>query len=195
VAVGSGTCDLRLQRRPRLRRSERDHHHRDHIQLQQWWRRGYRSVPPERFLRLQWCNGCSGQSVTITAAGSNCQYGGVELQVGSGTPSYVCNGAPGTNGPCAVDTAPIINAFTMSAGLPYTATVNVAYGGTGTLDFYFDGDAGTFTQTTFTNPYAFNFVPDESGGPYNFNATVTDGCLLAMKSLTGIYTPPADVAA
>ncbi|MFZ9890166.1 MAG: DUF7151 family protein, partial [Myxococcota bacterium] len=50
------------------------------------------------------CNGSDGTSPTVTAfgpgeAGTNCELtGGIRVQVGSGTPSYVCNGATGATG-------------------------------------------------------------------------------------------------
>jgi hypothetical protein len=44
--------------------------------------------------------GNNGLSATLTSesAGVNCTYGGSKVQVGSGTPTYVCNGTPGTPG-------------------------------------------------------------------------------------------------
>ena len=46
------------------------------------------------------CGGNDGQSATVTAepAGANCVNGGVKVQVGTGTATYVCNGAKGTDG-------------------------------------------------------------------------------------------------
>ena len=43
------------------------------------------------------CNGLSA-SITPEPAGANCANGGTKVQVGSGTPSYVCNGATGATG-------------------------------------------------------------------------------------------------
>ncbi len=44
--------------------------------------------------------GAAGQNVTVTpeSIGANCAYGGVKVQVGDATPTFVCNGATGATG-------------------------------------------------------------------------------------------------
>ena len=47
------------------------------------------------------CAGADGQSAqaTLELPGAHCPEGGVMLTLGAGTPTYVCNGAPGGTGP------------------------------------------------------------------------------------------------
>lgn len=44
-------------------------------------------------------NGADGESAVVTAepAGANCPSGGVKVQVGAKSPSYVCNGSAGAS--------------------------------------------------------------------------------------------------
>jgi len=139
------------------------------------------------------CNGADGQSATVTpeALGANCSAGGVRIQVGSGAASFVCNGAAATS-PCMGVPGLSVTGFTMSAGMPYTATVSTFYpGGLRALVYSFMGEGGYYVQAGASNQ--FTFVPNVSGGPYINYVMVSDGCQMAWGSLSGIDTPPADV--
>jgi hypothetical protein len=85
-----------------------------------------------------------------------------------------------------------VTAFTLSAGMPYTATVTVSYSGSRTLHYSFMGGGGYYTQLGSTNQ--FTFTPNESGGPYTDYVVVDDGCQPAWGTLAGIRTPPGDVS-
>ncbi len=54
--------------------------------------------------------GVTDPTVTMEPAGPNCASGGVKIQVGSGTPTYVCNGVAGVDAPpsVAVDAPPSV---------------------------------------------------------------------------------------
>ncbi|HVP68467.1 MAG TPA: fibronectin type III domain-containing protein, partial [Anaeromyxobacteraceae bacterium] len=134
-------------------------------------------------------NGADGQSASVTPepAGANCPNGGVKIQVGSQPPSYVCNGL---NAPCAGVPTLSVTSFTMSSGMPYTATIAVDYAGTRSLTYSFMGEGGYYTQI---GAGQFSFLPNVSGGPYTDYVMVSDGCQLAWGALAGIYTPPPDV--
>ena len=150
------------------------------------------------------CNGvagANGQSALVTAepAGPNCANGGVKIQVGSGAATYVCNGATGATGPagasapCAGVPSLSVTSFTMSAGLPFIASIAVSYpGGTNALTYSFTGDGGNYVPL---GGGSFSFVPNESGGPFTNYVLVSDGCQLASGVVANLYTPPADIAA
>jgi hypothetical protein len=79
-------------------------------------------------------NGIDGEGVVVTfeAEGENCPKGGLRIQVGDGTPAYVCNGTNGTNG---IDG---INGTNGTDGINGTDGVNGTDGTNGT-----DGVNGT----------------------------------------------------
>ncbi len=83
---------------------------------------------------------CNGQSASVTTepVGANCTYGGVKVQVGTGTASYVCNGAPGADGQSATVTAEPAGTNCATGGLkvqvgagPVTYVCNGLTGATG----------------------------------------------------------------
>ena len=138
------------------------------------------------------CNGSNGQSASVTPepAGDDCQYGGVKVQIGTDPASHICNAsAPGA---CTGVPLLAVTSFTMSSGMPFTATVTTLYpGGIRPLSYTFMGDGGTYTQIGTSNH--FSFVPTSSGGPYTNFVAVSDGCQVATGSLHDLYTPPGDV--
>ncbi|MBI2378202.1 MAG: hypothetical protein HYV07_29645 [Deltaproteobacteria bacterium] len=56
-------------------------------------------------------------SVTAEAAGANCPNGGVKVQVGDDTPTYVCNGTEGTDGSGATVTSEAAGANCANGGV------------------------------------------------------------------------------
>ena len=65
------------------------------------------------------CNGAAGQSVDVSTvpAGAHCADGGVALQVGSGAPTYVCDGAQGAQGDSVTMTAEPPGAYCPTGGM------------------------------------------------------------------------------
>jgi quinol monooxygenase YgiN len=100
-------------------------------------------------------SGCGGdgESATVTAepAGANCANGGVKVQVGAGTPTYVCNGAKGADGATgqgAIITAEPAGANCASGGVKVqvgTATPNYVCNGA-------KGSDGTVGQSASVTP-------------------------------------------
>lgn len=133
--------------------------------------------------KFRYCDGTNYQVINLVgpqgSAGSDGQDG--------------TNGSNGTDAACAGDPAPVVTLFTMSSGIPYTATVNVNSGGANPLHYSFMGEGGYYTQIGSSNQ--FTFTPNVSGGPFNNYVLVDDGCQIAWGSIVGLYTPPGDVSA
>ena len=113
---------------------------------------------------VQGGSGSNGVTPTITseAAGSNCTYGGVRIQLGSASPLYVCNGAASPDSSTATYVGTLSEYMTetnSSSLVTHTSVVNQS-GSTisGTFSSS-NGTAGTFTGAavgnivTFTNTF------------------------------------------
>jgi alpha-tubulin suppressor-like RCC1 family protein len=96
-----------------------------------------------------------------------------------GTPG--ATGATGSDS-CSGVTAPVISGVTVSsgpyfAGVPYTVTVTLSSnGGSTNLTYSSIGDDATFTGSGSTQ----TLTPNAVGGPFNFEAIVSNGCAIAI---------------
>jgi hypothetical protein len=70
-------------------------------------------------------DGADGTSVTVVAeaAGANCTYGGVKVTDGAGNITYVCTGAPGTNGTSGTTPEKYANNFTVTSTVVMGITI------------------------------------------------------------------------
>ena len=142
--------------------------------------------------------GATGETGATGATGDTGATGATGASGAPGAPGATgANGPTGPSGsssPCAADPTLTVTSFTMSPGMPYTATVGVGYSGPKTLEFSFMGEGGYYTQIGMSGPYTFSFVPNVSGGPFTNYVIVNDSCQMAWDSVASIYTPPGDVS-
>lgn len=106
--------------------------------------------------------GDDGQSVTATAEsnGANCTYGGWKFVSVSGT-SYVCNGAPGTNGNAGSNGTSFVWRGAYGSGTAYVANDVVSYSGSAYISIL----AGTNHQPDTSPTYWTLMASRGSDGP------------------------------